>query len=146
MKYFTKYLPVEGKAKQGYHIDIRSQEIIYYNGDYGETKPEFLRPVKLFLCSKDIQVGDKVNDIDVPVDSINNGFIYFGALSIRVPVEKASKVIGEISPEAVWVKEGMEFDEEDVRWKYENFPSLSHWMPNALKTVAIKCSQCNTFH
>lgn len=122
MKYFAKYLPVEGKVtndcvaigESGVTYIIKSINKEDDNGGTARSiKGEYLilnrlKLTKLFLCSRDIQVGDIVtnelgdtrewNKLD---ESFNDNRLRF-------------KVIGEISPNAVWVKDGDEFDGEDV--------------------------------
>ena len=70
-KYFTKYLPVEGEIQQDNFfltpdgrisqckdvLESLPQTIVNYNGE--SWKEDELKRVKLFLCSRDIQVGDK---------------------------------------------------------------------------------------
>jgi len=84
-KYFTKYLLKEGLDDKG--------------------------PYNLFLCSRDIQAGDEVQSKLGTLD---------GKVEHKFQLEEALKedvwfkVIGEISPEAIWVKEGDEFDEDEI--------------------------------
>lgn len=153
--FFAKYLP-EGKQ---YPCNCK---IIYdkvYNNCCG---------VKLFLCSRDIQVGDKIT-----LDGIS--FTEFTRLKELSKVyapkfDSYFKVIGEISPEAIWVKEGDEFEEEDIKYsiaiiynggtdkivnyglftfnKLQKYFDEHLWMKENHKYLVckIKCSQCNTFH
>lgn len=144
MKYFTKYLPVERELKsqiwQWYNnvnntgwelISCSDMDAIIAHGL--EPQPRFRR-VKLFLCSRDIQVGDKVKspvyeeDLVAKSHELLNGAYH-----------NCFKVIGEISLDAVWVTEGMEFEEDDVH---------KCFVPDAWPTgtVKIKCSQCKHFH
>lgn len=106
--YFTKYLPVEGEIKEGETgISINNATYTHYNHlgkDYG-------KPAKLFLCSRDIQVRDKLQTIS----GVKTQVEYPSQLE-NFPYDKLFKVIGEISPEATWVKEGNEFDEDD--WQF----------------------------
>lgn len=99
-KYFTKYLPIENgfkrvvKNAQGIPIDHEQE-------------------VKLFLCSKDIQIGDKVqypngvviDNLQIPQEDID---------LLKFLPNGPFKVIGEVSKDAVWVTEGMEFDENEI--------------------------------
>lgn len=100
--YFTKYLSEPVIKKNGtllsrlYSIDPIIKEM---------EKP------KLFLCSRDIQIGDKYR--------ITGGFaddIEFEFKEGQPKRNSAFKIIGEVSKDATWVKEGDEFDEEDWRW------------------------------
>lgn len=81
---------------------------------------------KLFLCSRDIQVGDKVNNdrrniIGAEITSFdsNKTTLMLKGGNLKYKFDTAAnaecfKVIGEISPDATWVTEWMEFDEEDI--------------------------------
>lgn len=116
--YFAKYLPVEGEVKMGDKFldpelgigTRRSEEGVY---DF--------QKVKLFLCSKDIKVGDEICDDNdssefcevMKVDGDNLTIIYHGKEE-TVSRLYTMKVIGEISLKDTWVKEGDAFDEEDI--------------------------------
>lgn len=108
--YFAKYLPVEGDIKIG---DKFYEEGLGIGTRVGKKGIYDFQKVKLFLCSRDIQVGDEVMDST-------------GTLKAKLDIQpqpneiasgKYIKVIGEISPEATWVKEGDEFDEDEVQFK-----------------------------
>lgn len=163
--YFAKYLPVEGEVKPA-DASIDNEGNIVEN-----TIKEWLamrnlinlRKVKLFLCSRDIQVGDKFFH---PHD-FTNAFI---AREDTIDWHSAIgtfKAIGEISPEATWVKEGDEFDEEEVRRKFPGTPlpfffSLERWKDILKETeylgtkeaheksvypyIYMKCPTCGHFH
>jgi len=114
--YFTKYLPVEGEIKENDHYISDRGDIFqdkkgtrHYTGD---------KKVKMFLCSRDIQVGDKIihpmTGEEVEVLSIINGWIKYGDHPNEIANTGLFKKIGEISPEATWVKEGMRFSESEV--------------------------------
>ncbi len=114
------------------------------------------------LCSRDIQVGDEI---------YNNG----GKLEFPVQSEREKevftrngsffKVIGEISPNAIWVKEGDEFEESEIGYWFSgmsNATPLSELsnndksqeskklaierFQNKFKPVYLKCPTCNHFH
>lgn len=117
--YFAKYLPVEGEIKDG-QMGISINNALYTHAEH--LGKEYGKPVKLFLCSRDIQVGDTVHylydyDIEWVVDKVFKTTFKSG--STECPLNVFYKVIGEISPEAKWVKEGDEFDEEETAWRYE---------------------------
>lgn len=116
--YFTKYLPVEGEIKAG------DKHICLDNGLVCDTRADMVyfvnnenhKKVKLFLCSRDIQVGDIVKtryyeglkDFHCGNEGARQAAINNGSF----------KIIGEISPDALrYVKEGDEFDEGE--WKDE---------------------------
>jgi hypothetical protein len=132
--YFTKYLPVEGEIKQfdkvliNGGIDIVERypfvDPYIWEGGYnillaqqGTQRVENVKLAKLFLCSRDIQVGDKfrtdIFDGESTCTGVKDGFVYNGS-SVRVSIGNCFKVVGEVSPKAIWVKEGMEFDEEEI--------------------------------
>jgi hypothetical protein len=137
-KYFAKYLPVEGEIKK----------------------------VKLFLCSRNIEVGDKyyyngtetdICDSEIRLEQIKEQEEKHG--------QKRFKVIGEISPEAIWVKEEDGFDEDDILFildasiAYEidweepctekeylkGYKPLNDGRTYGVLPIKIKCKCCNTF-
>lgn len=164
LKYFCKYLPVEGETKEGdrfidkgvnnligtAHIPeyYDNPHVSYYNG---------YQKVKLFLCSRDIQIGDKIwskitdelieyrytNSIDFEENLPPS---YSGE-----PDKTAFKVIGEISPEATWVTENQEFNKTEVRKAWLNkFTKKFSLNPNPIEAYIemwqIKCPTCKKFH
>jgi len=125
-KLFAKWLPIEGEIKEGdlYFNENNELRKAIFNW-VGRTELSLKvevqgRPkAKLFLVSRDIQVGDKVwvkeyNDY-YQVSNIKGKL--FEILSVGwLSQEEIIKVIGEISPAAVpFIKEGDEFDEDDLR-------------------------------
>jgi hypothetical protein len=138
MKYFAKYLPVEGEVTPGdyYFQPYQEGQIgIANKDDYMEGAYMEDTKAKLFLCSRDIEVGDKVIRDDGKtgwVTGWNGGFDHVdewlcveheedindypkGEHDFTIFPQRGFKVIGEVSPNATWVKEGDEFDDKD--WK-----------------------------
>lgn len=126
-KYFTKYLPVEGEIKEGDTILYNNRlatatHISYVIKFIDETENTVLdtqiqidsrKKIKLFLCSRNIQIGDKVfHDTNVQ----NSGFTWTDSHNNKMRKDDVYKVIGEISRETTWVKEGDEFDENELGW------------------------------
>lgn len=122
MKYFANYLPVEGEIEIG--------DMYFYKNSYPvkrlekETVPktEDYKKAQLFLCSRDIQVGDKdVHYIhssgeEELIKEVKYEHQFAFIISLKEGVGKdLFKVIGPISPEATWVKEGDEFEEESIK-------------------------------
>lgn len=160
--YFTKYLPVEGEIQEGDWITDdkfnigkclqKDSEFLECSCFYGMTDIINWRKLKLFLCSRDIKVGDKYWYIDVTENNkIHKGISNIievapepdGHLAVMFDnntflwIEEVFKVVGEISLDALsYVKEGDEFDEDDVY-------SFSHNKTN--KIYSIKGS-CGHFH
>lgn len=119
--YFAKYLPIEGEIKKGdkfrWIINSEVQGEVHTCNEEGK-RPEKYQKVKLFLCSKDIQIGDTVHytydhNLKWVVDKVFSTTFISG--SGEHPINTIYKVIGEISPEAIWVKEGDEFDEDQIK-------------------------------
>lgn len=112
-KYFTKYIPVEGEIKEGDMIrhPTTGNVSTHFDGDgvHWINNHTDWKKVKLLLCSRDITLDDCV-----------------------------IKVIGEISPDAIWVKEGDEFEEDEVNIIQLPISKLNH--------VEIKCPTCGRFH
>lgn len=142
--YFTKYLPVEGKIQEGdMTIGVRGHIAPAitpddYNNSYG---PYWIgrKLVKLFLCSRDLQVGDKFFDERFLYEEFEVESVYHLQ---RLNDGKRFKTIGEISPAAVWVKEGDEFDEDEIKLPEDlGYPFLAQ-----RKYCRFKCPTCKTFH
>lgn len=136
-KYFAKYLPVDGDIQVGDwflvdgpydiagHGNIMRCIKVLSNGNVccdlcGQTHQlgyyrGYVKKVKLFLCSRDIQVGDTLFHIptykyvECKYESVLN------KMKEKEFLEKYIKVVGEISPEAVWVKEGDTFNNDEIK-------------------------------
>lgn len=165
MPYFTKYLPVEGEIKEGDIVQgvsgyfYQVKDIFHDAGKATSIKGESLllsqlQKVKLFLCSRDIQVGDKYRI----TDGFGTDGIEFEFKEGQPKRTSAFKVIGEISPAAVWIKEGDEVDEAQtlpVILYADNKPVLPYTWGKELQNdypkeyrdaYQIKCPTCGTFH
>lgn len=195
-KYFIKYLPVEGEIKEGdivmhpHHGLLRlvkysskflcwDCEIPYLNNeDLSFPAVDKVQKVKLFLCSRDIKIGDKVK-IDVMLNGVYNDYEFvkedtedgvkcqtFDGVGMyfhypeHEEEENIFKVIGEISSDTTWVKEGDEFDENEVelweklknhKWTLEDVKKYEGLMgkiinPEKYFNIKIKCPTCSHFH
>lgn len=138
-KYFTKYIPVEGEIEKNEPFD----PIV---GIYGKK-------MKLFLCSRDIQVGDKVILEDHPdfgekiILAINEGVVDLSNGG-KTHNHNLIKIIGEISSEATWVTDGLEFDESQIKMGYLNSYGEfheNHFEEGKSIMVQIK-GPCGHFH
>jgi len=117
MKYFAKYLPVDGEIKEGDK---------WWDGtnicDDWDSKEAWNtcngKPVKLLLCSRDIQVGDECYIAGrnfLPPTYLATQMDFSAKYESIQMLKGAFKVIGEISPDALsFVTEGDEFDEEEI--------------------------------
>jgi hypothetical protein len=125
--FFTKYLPIEGEiAKYGEKVIDESGDVSVYKYSELNTTHGNLKKTKLFLCSRDIEVGDKVLDEEFCEWIVQDSDLK--ALYLL------TKVIGEISPEATWVKEGDEFDEEQIQFR------------GCLQNLCLIKGPCGHFH
>jgi hypothetical protein len=127
--YFAKYLPVEGEIKESPLWDKKMNKARVFDISTPEKLQLFhkvmtvdnYQPVKLFICSRNIQVGDKFFHETLATKSKHICIELAGEQGIvgddNVNYFKGScyKVIGEISTEARWVKEGDEFNEENIQ-------------------------------
>ena len=136
--YFAKCL--EGEIKEGYlsvdglkgeflresHVPGKEHKVIFFQLPSGEVyniTSQGSRKTKLVLCSRDIKVGDKdvyTGILQSEGPEIVKELKDESQLRFMRGVAEANgvslyKVIGEISPEATWVKEGMEFEESELR-------------------------------
>lgn len=131
-KYFAKYLPVEGERNIGDTVIHPGNPPVEVTESNRELLCEDCKRVKLFLCSRDMKPDDEVINIG-GYASLNHKGIYVSdsdlgdTCYIRTSLGAEQcikshwvKVIGEISPEATWVKEGDEFDEEEVKQHLKN--------------------------
>jgi len=171
--YFAKYLPVEGEIKIGDRVESESsgkQKVlvtgITKRGDYITDEPDFYEPdsyfvlpkkkakkfsKQLFLCSRDIQVGDTVKM------KFSDGLKDWECSNVgRLEAAKHNgsfKVIGGISSEAKWVKEGDEFDEDEIAFAihapWEEWEQVSYeaWLLEYTfyKNIKVK-GHCGHFH
>lgn len=169
MKYFTKYLPVEGKVKEGDKFFLGNSTLPLTKNSFLEKElplstdndPKTL--VKLFLCSRDIQVGDIITfqhlggcgNFEVgEVDDVDKDIVW-PIDNPDINISNCYKVIGELSPDAIWVKEGDKFDEYEL-WYYSPITKQFimkklidenlEWKKAVEIRIKLKCSQCNTFH
>ncbi len=176
-KYFAKYLPVEGEIKEG---DLVTNNVaIWEHKNSDKHKYGTHKKVKLFLCSRDIQVGDKIQNIHDPLKyewatarakveghCLRHDFIaewydpefsdndednHFAAYSSN---KDWFKVIGEISPDATWIRENDEFDKDHdvmpiIDKRITNFDSDMDWTEaeyeDYIKFYKIK-GPCGHFH
>lgn len=174
--YFAKYLPVEEEIKEGDWIiftNLLGERVpIQWLGGGDEKSRQsmfaYAKKVKMFLCTRDIQVGDKVlhlpdtnPELTFEVMKIEDGVAWIKYLTHPEGkfigderewlVNSLFKVIGEVSPEAIWVKEGDEFDKEEVRcshiWREGQSCNANNLCtyPNCKKYM-VKCPTCQTFH
>lgn len=194
--YFTKLLPIEGELKEGDQI-MWNSELYRVAGQLGAIAPDLhvkkqeesrwipkedvpsLRPLRLFLCSHDIKVGDEVM-YQMEVFGLSKGVFtsideeegvkfytvtgkesvycfYPNNPEVSPPHEHPFKVMGEVSPEAKWVKEGDRFEEYEEWWFNQHgsflkcirgvpaFNLLSQ-NPNNRIVYKVKCPTCDNFH
>lgn len=127
-KYYAKYRPVSGRINDVgdnvmFKINNEWTEPCDFDSFLGSGIQEVAGGV-LYLCSKDIQVGDKVIHNN-PINQVKYGseltikeILPSGCYSVEeggVYVnEELIKYVYEISPKSIWIKQGDEFDEEDI--------------------------------
>lgn len=145
--YFVEYLRSEGEFEGGMGISLDgSIQYCHISEHHGVDWyiDEGVKPIKLFLCSRNIQAGDKfthktnaakTEQICLTVDAINN--IIQDREHNFYMLSFCHKVIGEISQEATWVKEGDEFDE----YKEE----ITLFKGGSKKLIQVK-GPCGHFH
>lgn len=139
MKFFAKYLPVEGEINIGDYVQYEGFTH-YVSKAVLESYPTEVEKVKLFLCSRDIQVGDEIYTDDPFWPQFTKLQYEQENKDMDEPrTTECFKVIGEISPNAIWVKEGDEFD-------YPNectIPMVEMFQKQAY--CLIKCPCCKQF-
>jgi hypothetical protein len=137
--YFAKWLTVEGKIEEGDFFEMEKGSVGkvisidknmfsyigltgYFQGKKSGTNHvvNLKQKMQLFLCSRDIQVGDeytcphKGKGIDVGFGQPKQVAVWMIYTKERNLCSDCFKVIGEISPNATWVKERDEFDEDEI--------------------------------
>ncbi len=151
--YFTRYLPFEKNGDENciwqWYNNVKNtgwENISHSDMDaiiaHGlQPAPQF-RKLKLFLCSTDVQIG---NELYYP-----NGMgpeIMDDTEKHKAWIEQHGlfKIIGEISREATWVKEGDEFDKEELALNgiWQNWCSKT---PLSGKNIVFIKGPCGHFH
>jgi hypothetical protein len=187
--YFVKLIPVEGEIKEGVFASyleevhgkktgkrigttIKSQYYDQFLKDCNNRGLD-LRVSKLFLCGGEIGVGDtyyhireqvwEVCDSEIMLEQIKEQEEKHGSFRIRV--------IGAISPNAIWVKEGDRFEENEIHkaiWSlpdswtdekevvpvhdksfYKRYDTVKEeWgiQPFENRLIMVLCSNCKVFH
>ncbi len=166
-QYFVKLIQAEGDIKVGdyvkeglspsFHRVMEHSDIAFIN-----SKNSPFQKFKAFICSRDIQVGDKIYVYyDSKSHRWNNGFYFVTSVKDRIEAYKEGtpkdnissihkdnpiKIVGEISPDAIWVKEGDEFNEDELE-KTDEFSGLYHsvYKGERLQRYKIK-GPCGHFH
>ena len=171
-KYFAKFLPVEGEIKERDWV-LNPEKPLQRAYFAYQDNPPGMKKAQFFLCSRDIQVGnnvyyndpynqdtdmsgfytvDRIDDLALTIDNvvtIQGDSYSTGALSSNL-----IRVIAPISPQAVWVKEGDEFDEDEVKLccniGTKEKPNYVNWIEGREElgykcTVLIKCPHCEKF-
>ena len=117
-KVIAKYLPVESEIRE------RDRLII----DKGKETH-----LRLFAVTQDIEVRDKY--WNHKTGTIQNRTVGTDNESYK----DFFKVLGELSSNATWVKEGDEIEIElERKWNYSKLQQEV--------VAAVKCSTCNTYH
>ncbi len=108
--YFTKYISVEGEIKEGDwyrsrkypHLEAK-KATAYWNKEIMSFYD--IERVRLFLCSR---------DITFPCDIYCFGEKVWRKNCQSMSCDECVRVIGEVSPDATWVTENMEFEEHNL--------------------------------
>lgn len=120
-EYFAKYLPVEGEIKEGdkfIHTELNEKGI--YTAI--NIDANFIDSVR--------GEGDEFSDPVVPIRYCKKVKLF---LCSR---DNPDEIIGEVSEDAKWVKEDMEFSQEDIDiYDVQHLPTIVHF----------KCPHCGTF-
>ncbi len=120
MNYYSKYLPIIGEIKHhDFYFSYRDGIRYKHKEGLNKMTPED-KLCKPFLCSRDIQVGDRVRTFERTypeyVEKITDYTITIlqGGHPVEHDINQCYKIIGEISEEATWVKDDDEYDENEV--------------------------------
>ncbi len=117
--FYAKFLPVNKKIEPGdwviYPLEI-TVPIQFLGGDLIGTEI----PVELFICSRDIKIGDRViyvktGEERVVMEASNAPEFGKKWCTPDAAKYKHAKVIGKLSEKSLWVKEGDEFEESQLK-------------------------------
>lgn len=165
-EYFAKNLSQEGEIKEGDKIRYESRKGINFDiatkDNIGIIKliGSNIQKVKLFLCSRAIQVGDTVQTLKDEERGIvkmmdNEGNVYVELEGFDYAehnntyhhyyLKNIVKVIGEVSRYATWVTEGDEFDHKEVALNgiWQNWNEKT---PLSGKNIVFVKGPCGHFH
>jgi hypothetical protein len=146
--YFCKYLPINDEIKEVNGtkiINLNNNKVFTYLSNSWRSsshatsiEKSYLNSgayklLKLFLCSRNIQIGDKLKRWDgdseelIELEFSNHTWLKMYPEKTKEDyieyLKKANtncfKVIGEISPDATWIKENDEFDLEELCFTYK---------------------------
>jgi hypothetical protein len=159
--YFTKFLPVEGEITKGdWYMYKTTMKEAFKALDVDYSGPVFQKTyqkVKLFMCSRDIQIGDEVYNIVsnskftvTGEDTLTTPQHYYMGYQVLSPAKNTFKKVGEISPEAKWVTEGMEFNKEQLQYRNRT-EGLEHLTRDVdycdyYCYVEVMCDKCGYSH
>lgn len=170
--YFTKWIPIGGEIQDDNWAFKKDGTLIYVNKAAAKYLSEDWIKAQLSLCTRNIQPGDKCRttaDINGSIGEREvkervDGFLTVDTSDIQkgktltLLRREWFKVTGPISKGAKWVKEGDEFDEEEVAKAIckpgkeqliisESLQEWEEWIPNNgfIKCIAIKCPLCGDF-
>lgn len=154
----AKWLPVEGPIEKGNYWQAKDLSIQQGGSDrfIHHANESGCKKVKLFLCSRDIQVGDNYYPHSLWFEKDKNKPLEMNEKHLLT--DTCFKVIGEVSPDTLsYVKEGDEFTEDSIKFQVsdhppfegfidipkEEFEKVDHkyWM----KRIQIK-GPCGRFH
>lgn len=164
--YFTKYLPVEGEIKMRDWYFNKYKELCLYQASLPACDYIGAQLAKLFLCSRDIGIGDKfyrkytkavghTPEMECIGMDTTGTVLYSEGINddIYNPKDLCFKIIGEISPGAIWVKEGDEFDFHQIDavpfLEGEEYGPDSAALSPELDwewVIRIQCPTCKKFH
>lgn len=154
-KYVAKLIPVEGEITVGDFYLNKDGEIKLFQNSLPAYHYAYAKKLELFLCSRDIQVGDKVMGLLLDKSGYKEHSLTSNKEEVQLAKDSGDfKIIGKVSPDAVWVKPDMEFDEEDIEQNGGHFlfynDRFTHWRKTSDETFCYLKFRCpsspNHFH
>jgi hypothetical protein len=191
MKYFASFLRADGEMEPGgfamgnnmsyakqiqrfgfydgsdenYKEKNKDVEMIFWKGG-GHTPKMNCKKAILYILTHEIDVGDEylVEDISGNISSWTcirkeQDKIYYGDITYDT---QGFKIIGEVSPNATWVRAGDRFNEDQLNFLYkhrsfrdEDFSSTEPYKTSDWKKgekekytciVEIECPTCKRYH
>lgn len=165
MKAIAKLLPVEEidlGIKPPQHPNMKTGNIkfggmVFYDE---KGKGKRVKPRKMFAVTQDIKVGDEVQTVEgikVIVDETKTAKTFYSTDGTKHNLEVFYKILGEISPQATFVKDGDEIEgrlypqfkgDKTFVWSgsARNMEAIVNMEEVEKMIFVVKCPTCNSQH
>ncbi len=158
MKALIKFLPVDGELDEGDAFMYKKGKLLMESADMADLMDvSDKQKMKPFVVTQDIKTGDKIycpdylsgpsgfDNCEVEGDSI-----HAYNLDRQISTEKKEdcyKIIGDVSDQAIFVKDGLEYEVQGVK----KFTGRTEPLGNTVShewvlTFEVQCQYCKHYH